>query len=213
MKRTLWAIAQMIYHVFAPWRRKWRRRWGARPEEPDPALPGEALIPDAAWEFTHVVSIAAEPDEVWPWIVQMGQGRGGFYSFERLENLMGCQITNTNVVLPDYQTLSPGDDIRLHPTAPPLQVAEVVPGRSLVLHSAPGDDAPGDDAAHPTDTVWAFHILPDGPGSSRLIERGKGLFGVSMAERLFFSPLLFEPLGFVMSREMLLAIKERVERD
>ena len=80
-----------------------------------------------------------------------------------------------------------------------------------MLRSAPGDDAPGEDAAHPTDSVWAFHIVADGPGKSRLIERGKGQFGVSMAERLFFSPLLFEPIGFVMSREMLLAIKERVE--
>ena len=83
---------------------------------------------DAAWEFTHAVSIATDPGAVWPWVVQMGQGRGGFYSFERLQNLLGCQITNTNVILPEYQTLAAGDDFHLHPTAPPLQVAEVVAG-------------------------------------------------------------------------------------
>ena len=211
MQRTLWALMQMAYHAFAPWRREWRRRWGARPDEPDAALPGENLIPDPAWEFTHAVSIVADPAQVWPWIAQIGQGRGGFYSFERLENLLGCQITNTNVILPEYQALAAGDEIRLHPTAPPLQVAEVVPGRSLVLRSAPGEDAPGEDSAHAVDSVWAFHVVPDGPGNSRLIERGKGQYGVSMVERLFFSPLLFEPIGFVMSREMLLAIKERAE--
>jgi len=209
--RTIWAFAQIIYHVFAPWRSKWRTRWGARPDEPDRALLGEDLIAEPAWDFTHAVSIAAPTTEVWPWIVQIGQGRGGFYSFERLENLIGCHITNADSVLPQFQDLAVGDEIRLHPTAPPLLVTMLDPGRSIVLTSKPGVDAPGADATHTTDTMWAFHLLPDTPSGCRLIERGKGQNGVSMAERLFFSPLWLEPVGFVMSREMLLAIKERAE--
>lgn len=204
-------MVQIVYHVFAPWRSNWRTRWGALPDEPDPALLGEDLFPDAAWQFTHAVWIAAPTTEVWPWIVQIGQGRGGFYSFELLENLIGCHITNADTVLPRYQDLAVGDEIRLHPTAPPLVVTMLDLGRSIVLTSKPGEDAPGADATHTTDTLWAFHLIPEDAGGCRLIERGKGQSGASKAERLFFSPLLFEPVGFVMSREMLLAIKERAE--
>ncbi len=202
----MYALIQLAFHVFAPWRRGSRLRWGARPEEPDPSLPGEDLIRDATWEYTHAVSIDAPPEKVWPWIAQIGQGRGGFYSFERLENMLGCHITNVDTVLPEFQALEVGDEIRLHPTAPPLEVVAVEPGASLVLSGAPVEEPVGE-----TDNIWAFHVLADGPGRSRLVERGKTIYGTAFADRLFFSPLLIEPIGFVMSREMLLGIKERAE--
>jgi hypothetical protein len=136
----------------------------------------------------------------------MGQGRGGFYSFERLENILGCHIENADTIIPELQVLDVGDEIRLHPTSPAMQVVAIEPGRSLVLSGAPIEDELGE-----TDNLWAFHVLPDGPGRSRVVERGKTLQGPSFADRLFFSPLLIEPIGFVMSREMLLGIKERAE--
>lgn len=103
LARTPWAFLQIVGHVFAPWRRRWRLRWGARPGEPDLSLPGEDLIPHATREYTHGVSIAAPPEDVWPWIAQMGQGRGGLYSFEPLENTVGCRITNADTILPERQ--------------------------------------------------------------------------------------------------------------
>ncbi len=205
--RTGFAFLQVVGHVLAPWRRDWRRRWGARPGEPDPSLPGEELIPNPAWDYTHAVSIAAPPEQVWPWIAQLGQGRGGFYSYERLENMFGCQITNTDQVLPDFQAPAVGDEIRLHPTSPPLHVAVVEPGRSLVLRGSPMNDVQPE-----TDNIWSFHLEPEPTGQCRLIERGKTVHGTSITDRLFFSPVLIEPIGFVMSREMLLGIKERAER-
>lgn len=204
--RNLWAFLQIVGHVLAPWRRPARVRWGARPGEPDPSLPGESLVPNPSWEYTHAVSIAAPPEAVWPWIAQIGQGRGGFYSFERLENVVGCRIVNADELLPDRQTVDVGDEIRLHPDSPPLHVAVVEPGRSLVLRGSPTDAAGAG-----TDNIWAFHLRAD-PGGCRLVERGKTVHGTSIGDRLLFSPLLVEPIGFVMSREMLLGIKERAER-
>jgi hypothetical protein len=182
-------------------------RWGARPDEPDTSLPGEDIIPNPIWQYTHAISINASPEAVWPWIAQLGQGRGGFYSFELLENLFGCRMTNTDVILPDLQMISVGDPIRLHPTSPPMHVAVVEPGQSLVLRGAPAEGPSAE-----TDNLWAFHVVADGPGRTRLVERGMTIHGTSLADRLFFSPHLMEPISFVMSREMLLGIKERAEK-
>jgi hypothetical protein len=204
--RNLWAFLMIAGHVLAPFRRRLRTRWGARPEELARSLPGDDLIPDANWGYTHAVSIAAPPEQSWPWIAQIGQGRGGFYTFEGLENLVGCRITNADTILPDYQTPEVGDEIRLHPDSPALHVAIVEPGQSLVLRGAPTDAA-----APTTDNIWAFHVLADGPGHTRLVERGMTRHGKSVTDVLFFSPLLIEPIGFVMSREMLLGIKVRAE--
>jgi hypothetical protein len=193
-------------HVLAPWRRRWRVRWGARPDEPDPALAGENLIASPSWEFTHAVSIAAPSESVWPWIVQIGQGRGGFYTFELLENIVGCRITNADTILPEHQALAVGDEIRLHPDMPALGVAALEPERSLVLRGALMDES-----SEGTENLWAFHLVAEGPGRCRLIERGKTIHGNTLRDRLSFSPLLVEPIGFVMSREMLLGIKARAE--
>lgn len=204
--RTLWAFLQIVGHVLAPWRRSWRRRWGARPAEPDPSLPGEDLVPDPAWDYTHAVTIAASPEEVWPWVVQIGQARGGFYSFERLENILGCRIANSDAILPGHQVLTVGDHVRLHARAPGLRVAAVEAGRALVLHGSPGDTS-----SKGTETIWAFHLADEGPGRCRFVERGKYAHSESLSDRLLFSTVLLEPISFVMSREMLLGIKERAE--
>lgn len=193
-------------HVIARWRSSWRRSWGARTDELAAVLPGDELIPAPTWRYTHAISVAAPPEEVWPWIAQVGQERGGFYSFERLENLFGCRITNTDHVVDEWQHPTVGQVVHIHPSAPELHVAVVEPGRSLVLRGAADDDP-----SPATDNLWAFHVLPDGPGRTRLIERGCTVHGSSLSERLFLGTALIEPVGFVMGREMLRAIKERAE--
>jgi hypothetical protein len=79
--------------------RRWRTTWGATPAEAAATMPGDELIPNQKWRYTHAVTIEAPPDLVWPWVVQLGQGRGGFYSYVGLENLIGCQVRNTDKVL------------------------------------------------------------------------------------------------------------------
>ena len=169
-------------------------------------MPGDDLIPNPNWGYCHAVSVSAPPEMVWPWIAQIGQGRGGFYSFELLENTVGCRIANADMILTDHQDVAVGDEIYLHPTAPPLRVALVEPGRSLVLRGEPVDGSNGEN-----ESLWAFHVLTDGPGRCRIVERGRTTHGTSFIDRLSFSPLLVEPIGFVMGREMLLGIKERAE--
>lgn len=207
MSRNSWAMFQTVGNIMAPWRRPGRLRWGLAGNEPDRNLPGDELIPEPTWQYTHAVDVNAPSDQVWPWIAQVGQGRGGFYSFERLENLFGCRITNTDHIIADLQTPEVGDEIRLHPSSPALTVAVIEPGQSMVLLGAPVETA-----TPKTKTTWAFHVLPNGPDRCRLIERGATLLvDGSLADRIFFSTLIIEPVGFVMGREMLLGIKARAE--
>ena len=130
-------------------------------------------------------------------------GRGGFYSFEYLENLTGCRIHNTAVVVAELQHLAVGDPIRLHPKAPPLVVALVEPERCLVVVGA---DAGGDSVS-----MWAFHLSGEADGHTRLIERGRYRVGTTIGQRLTLGPALLEPVSFVMSRQMLREIKRLAE--
>jgi hypothetical protein len=81
-------------------------------------LPGDGLVTDPRGRTTRAISIRASAAEVWPWLVQIGQGRGGFYSFTWLENLAGCHITNAERTVPEWQGVKVGDPIALHPKAP-----------------------------------------------------------------------------------------------
>ena len=194
----------MMFHLAARWRRSSRTAWGATPEEDAATFPGDEQVPNPTWGYTHAVTIDASPSQVWPWVVQLGQGRGGFYSFELLENLVGCDIHNAGVIRPDLQHLAVGDTVLLHPKGPPLAVAVIEPERCLVLVGSDGTGAPI--------SLWAFHLSRSDVGSTRLIERGRYVVGRSLGQRLTLGPMILEPISFVMSRQMLRTIKELAER-
>jgi hypothetical protein len=107
-------------------------RCGATDQEVGCSLPGDDLIPNADMNATRAITIRAAADHVWPWIAQLGQGRGGFYSYDRLENLVGCNIHSSDRILLELQDIKVGDEIRLAPQVG-LLVALVEQGRSLVL--------------------------------------------------------------------------------
>ena len=88
------------------------RRWGATTAELQRPLPGDDLVPHSRAGYTQAITIRAPVAAVWPWLVQIGQGRGGFYSYEGLENLVGCDIHNAERVLPEFQILASGDLLR-----------------------------------------------------------------------------------------------------
>ena len=125
--------------VATPFIGRSRLRWGTVGTEATDPLQGDELVPQPKWSYTLGIAVDAPPEAVWPWIAQIGQGRGGFYTYQTLENLAGCKIKNTNEILPDHQHPAVGEDIYLHPTAPPLRIEIVDPPHSLVLFGSPAD--------------------------------------------------------------------------
>lgn len=188
----------------SPWARSRRERWGATAEEIRGSLPGDALVPSPRWSSTRALSIAAPPSVVWPWVAQMGQGRGGLYSYEILENLAGCRIRNADRILPEHQHPKPQDPVRLHPKAPPIPVHEVVPGGRLLLHGPA--TRPGVDPA----VSWLFALTPEGAGT-RLLVRYRIDYPAGLGLALAFGPWLVGAIHYAMERRMLLGIRERAE--
>lgn len=192
------------------WRSK-REIWGATHDEIRRQLPGDDLLPDASWTSTHAVSINAPPEAVWPWIAQIGQGRGGFYSYQTLENIFGCKMLNADTILPEFQNPQVGDEIRMHPSdaMPVFKVARVEQPHMFLLSSTPAYDMRMESAVGVT---WLFHLDPEPLGGSRLISRWRAYYEPeSLRSRLSFGALLSEPLDFVMETKMLHGIQKRAE--
>jgi hypothetical protein len=183
--------------------RRWQLRWGATGQEAGGCLPGDDIIATPDLTATRAITIDTPIGQVWPWIAQLGQGRGGFYSYDFLENLVGCDIHSANRIMPAWQDISPGDQIRLAPQVA-LAVATVEAGQSLVLR---GDDPTG-NASPPYDFTWAF-VLKDAPGgATRLVVRERYAFLRPWA-RVLVEPV--EAVSFVMSQKMLRGIRDRAE--
>jgi hypothetical protein len=179
-------------------------RWGATDEEVNLVLPGDELVPHADLTATRAVTVAAAAGGVWPWIAQLGQGRGGFYSYDFLENLVGCDIHSADRIVPEWQPIDVGDEVNLYPEVG-LIVARVEAGRALVLRGG----MPMAHARSPYDFTWAFVLRGQADGTTRLLVRER--YGYSRR----WAPLLVEPVefvSFVMSQRMLRGIKERAER-
>jgi hypothetical protein len=180
-------------------------RWGATDGEVEMVLPGDELVPRADLTATRAISVrASAPDGVWPWIAQLGQARGGFYSYDFLENLVGCDIRSAEQIVPEWQSIDIGAQVNLHPDVG-LTAAIVEPGRNLVLRGG----VPIGGAPPPYDFTWAFAVRGQPDGTTRLVVRERYAYSRRWA------PLLVEPvelISFVMSRRMMRGIKERAER-
>ena len=186
-------------------------RWGATVAEHRATLPGDELVADPAIVSTRAVTIDAPAEEVWSWLVQIGQDRGGMYSYDAVENLLGLHIHSTREIRGEWQDLAVGDRIVLVPVGWAgmkdgyvLPVAMVDAPHTLVLRQSPPD--------HPWDAVWSFHIeaLPD--GRSRLVSRGRSRrhAGARGGADVVLDAVM-DPVTWLMTRKMLLGIKQRAE--
>jgi hypothetical protein len=205
------AGAARIAAAFAtPFRRTRRRRWGLDETTAARSLPGDSLIAAPRWTWTHGVEIEAPASAVWPWVAQIGADRGGFYSYQWLENLAGCALRNAETVHPEWQVRT-GQGLVVHPDMPPLRVVAVDPGRSFVAYAPAAADARA--AGRPWVAVsWLFLVEPLGPHRCRFISRYRAATSRDLATRLAYGPALLEPIGFAMDRRMLLGVKRRAER-
>ncbi|WP_152188249.1 SRPBCC family protein [Georgenia satyanarayanai] len=186
--------------------RRYQHVWGATPEEAAAPLPGDPIIGRADLVATRAVSIQAPPEDVWPWLVQLGQGRGGFYSYDRLQSLLGLDIDNAAEIVPEWQHLAPGDEVHLAPDVP-LVAAVVDPAHALVLHGSP-EGAARHGLPMPVAFTWAFVLRPGPRGSTRLVVRERYTYLEPWAGALVEA---VQVASFVMTERMLRGIRERAE--
>jgi hypothetical protein len=169
--------------------------WGATEAEASARLPGDELLEDPDGEATRAIGIDAPPSAVWPWIAQMGPApRGGAYTYDWIENLLGLDMRSADRVLPEFQHPEVGDTIGYGTNR--MRVERVEPERVLAWRSEDGN------------WVWTF-VLDGANGSTRLISRNRFRLP-TLAARL--GMLAMEPASLVMERKMLRGIKERAER-
>lgn len=181
--------------------RRWLGRWGATRDEQTRVMAGDSILPNPTHSATHAVTVDAPPEALWPWLVQMGYQRGGLYSYDWLDRLFGfLDRPSADRLLPEFQRLAVGDTIRLGPREA-LTVATIDPPRALVLSYN----------AHDFEWVWQFGLDPLDSGRTRLVSRGTERFAKSAATWLFMR--VMEPAAFVMTRRMLLGLKERAEAE
>jgi hypothetical protein len=202
--RTLIAIAGIAASAAAARRlyrshvRGWVLTWGATPAEAARALPGDELLESADIVATRAIGIAAPPSAIWPWLVQMGPGRAGAYTYDWIENLFGLNMHSADRIVPEWQRLEVGDLLRSREDRPGMRVEILEPERALSIRSEAGD------------WVWTFALAPE-DGSTRLISRNRiAVQGAAAGRRL--GMLAMEPGSLVMERKMLLGIKQRAER-
>jgi hypothetical protein len=146
--------------------RRRQLRWGATDLELEQSLQGDGLIANADLSATRAITVRTSAARVWPWIAQLGQGRGGFYSYDFLENLVGCDIHSADRIVPEWQNVGVGDKVMLAPEVG-LRVALVEKGRSLVLRGG----IPMGKAAPPYDFTWSFVLREQPDATVRLLAR------------------------------------------
>ncbi len=187
--------------------RRYFLNWGTTKQECRMRLPGDELMRQPALQTTEGVWIQRSAADVWPWLLQMGQDRGGLYSYEAVENLFQPRHRAPDRIHPEWQRLDDTDVVRLTPAGwiglrrgIALSVAEVVDERTIVLRAAPPDLA--------CETVWTFHLIPHGDDRCRLLIRTRVALRhpgeVLLAE-------LAEPVTALATRGMLRGIRRRSE--
>ena len=179
--------------------RRWMSRWGTTPSDLTRVMAGDGLLVDPTYSGTMAVTVNAPPEHIWPWLVQMGYQRGGLYSYDWLDRLFGyLDRPSATRILPEFQHLAVGDNIPLG-RGPSWPVAVVEPRRALVLDMRNMGGF---------DWVWQFGLYPVDEKRTRLVSRSR-VRAQAVWARLF--TYVIEPAGFLMTRRMLLGLKQRAE--
>ena len=187
----------------------WHESWGATDGEVNMNLPGDELVAEPATQTTRGITIEAPRQDVWPWVIQLGADRGGFYTYDWLENLFGLGIHSADEVVPDWQQRAIGDLVYANATGSGgWYIMDVRPNEALVLKVA------NIDASRPVrrdellkwEFLWTFAVKDEGEGTTRLLVRERVGFG-SKVTRVLMAPVGF--VSFVMTQKMMRGIKAR----
>src|SRR4029453_16758046 len=186
------AVAAMLYRLLLP---PPLLNWGATAVEASARLPGDELLEEADGVATRAITIDAPASAVWPWMAQMGPSpRGGAYTYDWIENLLGLDMHSVDQVLPEYQHPQVGDTLGYGKNR--MRFERVEPQRVLTTRSEDGN------------WVWTF-VLDEQDGRTRLISRNRFRLPTLTAK---IGMLPMEPASLVMERKMLRGIKRRAER-
>jgi hypothetical protein len=179
--------------------RRWMNRWGATPSDLTRVMAGDTLLTDPTYSGTTAIVINARPEHIWPWLVQIGYQRGGLYSYDWLDRLFGyLDRPSSTRVLPEFQHLAVGDRIPLG-RGPSWPVAVIEPHRALVLDMR---NLGG------FDWVWQFGLYTVDENRTQLVSRSRVRTKTIWAR---LGTHVIEPAGFLMTRRMLLGLKQRAE--
>ena len=205
-KRRIAQTAALLAVLYGT--RRYYRNWGTTKAECQMPLPGDNLVADPAIQTTEAVYIDAPLSAVWPWLLQMGQDRGGFYGCEGLKNVAGLGHHDADRIHPEWQQLEVGDLVRLAPKGwmglpegGTLSVAEVMPEKYVVLNTTRPDQR--------GNAVWSFHLQPHWEDRVRLLTRAR--IALRHPGEVFLMEMI-RPVIALGTRGMLLGIKHRVER-
>ena len=175
---------------------EWCRTWGATPDEVASNLPGDELLPDADVVTTRAIPIQAPPDRIWPWLVQMGNGRAGTYTYDWIQNLFGLDMHSAKVILPQFQDLKAGDEF---PIGTGMMRIELLQPASLLVTRVP-------------EWHWVriFRLFPD-TDVTRLVLRNRIAYPGEGSAAMIWHRLISEQGGLLMESKMLRGIRERAE--
>jgi hypothetical protein len=180
--------------AYATWVRPRQLTWGTTPEEVERPLPGDDLVARPTFNATRAISIKAPQEHVWSWLVQVGLGRAGWYSYDLLDNL---GRRSSGRIIPELQHLAPGDIVPMGPGAGQgIPVHALDPPRTMIW-------------GRRGDSSWVWQLDPCADGSTRLITRIRSRIRPTPTS-IFFN-VLFEVADFWMLRKMLLNLRERAE--
>jgi hypothetical protein len=190
-------VADLPRFLTSPLYRRWHMRWGATDAEVAAPVPGDDLLPGAQYRPTRAITIEAPREAVWPWLVQVGMGRAGFYADDLLDNF---GRPSAREIRPELQHLEIGQWVSMSPT-PSETTAWKVDGfvefEWLLWRKS--------------DSTWAWMLTDIGDGRTRLVTRVRVLYDWSRPAYALFGVILMEFGDFAMMRRMLLGIKERAE--
>jgi len=189
--------ASLAAYVFAI--RRWHLRWGASDEEINRKMPGDDFISDPSYITNRAITIKAHPEEIWPWLAQMGEGRGGFYTYDWIDRMLGLKVSSATNILPEFQNLEVGDTLDINAN---MIVKDIEANRHLVIGTP--ENAPWGES------TWSMVLYPMQDGRTRLVSRVRAR--LTRSPQAMFWGLLLDPGQFIMERRWLIGIKRRVEK-